>query len=264
MNQIREYLRLHSPRIRGRLLNFVKHKANPGLTIFNLLRCLFSVICFIAFPASGSATENDPGAWVVFSTADAFQSDGQGSRWRYWIDAQARYFDLGSGVNQWLIRPAVGYEFSENVKGWVGYARFRARNAAGDIADENRYWQQIDWTAGRWNGGHSSMRIRLEQRSISLGDDIGIVLRYMAKYVKPIGDGGRTRLIVAIEPFVDLRDTDWGGESGLGQNRVLIGIGQRCNDRLSIEVGYMNQYIWRDHAKNQVNHLGILNFKVQL
>ena len=86
----------------------------------------------------------------------------------------------------------------------------------------------------------------------------------MAKYVRPIGENGSTSLILAIEPFVDLRDTDWGGESGLSQNRVLIGFSRRFSDRLSIEAGYMNQYIWRDNAENRVNHLGVLNFKVKL
>ena len=233
------------------------------LSNMKFLQSFVSVIC-VAFPLSVSATENDPGAWIVFSTTDALQIDGQDGRWHYWFDAQARYLDLGSGVNQWLARPGIGYEMSNNVKGWVGYARFRARNSAGDVADEHRYWQQIDWTAGKWNDGRISMRVRLEQRSVSVGDDVGLVLRYRAKYVRPIGENGSTSLIVAIEPFVDLRDTDWGGESGLGQNRVSIGFGRRFSDRLSIEAGYMSQYIWRDNAENRVNHLGVLNFKVKL
>lgn len=211
-----------------------------------------------------SATEDNPGAWIVFSTTDALKTDGQDSRWRYWFDAQARYFDLGSGANQWLARPGIGYEISDNVRGWVGYARFRARSSAGDIADENRFWQQIDWTVGQWLDGRVSMRVRLEQRSVSVGDDLGLVLRYGVKYERPIGDNGNASLIVAVEPFIDLRNTDWGGEAGLGQNRVTIGFGRRLSDRLSIEGGYMNQYRWRDNAENRVDHLGVLNFKVKL
>ena len=226
-------------------------------------RSAFAVTCLV-FPLTGSATENDPGAWITFSTTDAFQTDGQDNRWHYWFDAQARYFDLGSGVNQWLARPGIGYEINDNVKGWVGYARFRTRNSAGDVADENRFWQQIDWTAGRWNDGRVSMRVRLEQRSVSVGDDTGLVFRFMAKYVRPFGESGGTNLIVGIEPFVDLRDTDWGGDSGLGQNRVFVGFGRRMSERFSFEVGYMNQYIWRDDAENRSNHFGVLNFKVKL
>lgn len=222
-----------------------------------------ALIC-LAIPLTGSATQNDPGAWIIFSTTDAFQTDGQDSRWHYWFDAQARYFDFGSGINQSLVRPAIGYGITNNVKGWVGYARFRTRNRAGDVADENRFWQQIDWTAGRWNDSRISMRVRLEQRSISVGDDTGFVVRFMAKYVRRIGENGSTNLIIGVEPFVDLRDTDWGGESGLGQNRVFIGLGRNLSDRFSIEAGYMNQYLWRDSAENQINHLGVLYFKVKM
>jgi hypothetical protein len=223
----------------------------------------FAVIC-LAFPLSGSATENDPGAWITFSTTDPFKSDGEDSRWHYWFDAQARYFDLGSGVNQWLVRPGVGYELGGSAKGWVGYARFRTRNAAGDVADENRYWQQIDWNAGKWNGGRVSMRVRLEQRSVSVGDDTGFVFRFMAKYARPIGENTNTNLVIGIEPFVTLRNTDWGGDSGLRQNRVSIAFSRRYSDRLTIEAGYMNQYLWRDGAENRSNHFGVLNFKVKL
>ncbi|NNL50297.1 MAG: DUF2490 domain-containing protein [Woeseiaceae bacterium] len=223
----------------------------------------FAIIC-VAFPLSGAATENDPGTWITFSTTDAFQTDGQDSRWHYWFDAQARYFDLGSGVNQWLARPGIGYEINENVTAWLGYARFRSRNSAGDVSNEDRYWQQINWSAGSWNGGKVSMRARLEQRSISVGDDTGLVARFLAKYVRPIAKYQDTNLIIGIEPFVDLRDTDWGGDAGLGQNRVFIGFGRRVSDRLSIEAGYMNQYIWRDNAENRINHLGVLSFKVKL
>jgi len=236
---------------------------NFRLSKLKQLRLFFYAIC-AAFPLSGAATESDPGAWVTFSTTDAFQTNGEDSRWRYWFDAQARYFDLGSGVNQWLARPGIGYEINDNINAWLGYARFRSRNIAGNVTEEDRYWQQIDWTAGNWNDGRVSMRVRLEQRSISNGDDTGLVIRFMTKYVRPIGHNGDTNLIIGIEPFVDLRDTDWGGDSGLGQSRISIGVGRRINDRLPIETGYMNQYIWRDGGENRANHFGVLNFKVKL
>lgn len=215
-------------------------------------------------PQLAFATENDPGVWLTFSTTDAIQSDGEDTRWRYWFDAQARYFDIGSGVNQWLARPGIGYRISDTTTGWIGYARFRSRNSAGNVATEDRYWQQVDWSAGSWNDGRLAMRVRLEQRSVSVGDDVGVVFRFMAKYTRPIGVSGDTNLIIGIEPFFDLRDTDWGGDSGLGQNRTFIGLGKRINDRVAIEAGYMNQYLWRDNAENRINHLGVVSFKVRL
>lgn len=216
-----------------------------------------------AFPLVGSATEHNPGTWMTFSASDTFRTEGEDSRWRYWFDAQARYFDVGSGINQWLVRPAIGYEISDSVNAWFGYARFRTRNRAGTIADENRYWQQIDWAVGRWENTRASMRVRLEQRSLSIGEDTGLVFRFMTKFVRPIGVDGRTSLVLGIEPFVDLRDTDWGGDAGLGQNRTFIGLGWRLTDRFSMEAGYMNQYVWIDNAENLSNHFGVLNFSLR-
>ena len=99
------------------------------------------------------AAEDAPGTWLTATITDAFQTDEGATRWHYWIDAQARYFDLGSGINQYLLRPAVGYALRDNLTAWLGYARFRTRNRTGNIADENRYWQQLSWTAGQWRGG---------------------------------------------------------------------------------------------------------------
>jgi hypothetical protein len=91
-----------------------------------------------------------------------------------------------------------------------------------------------------------------------------LLLRQRAKYVRPISKNESTSLVVAIEPFFDLKVTDWGGESGPGQNRVSIGLDRRFSDRLSIEAGYMNQYVCRDNAENRVSHLGVLDFKEKL
>ena len=210
------------------------------------------------------ATDNDPGVWTIFSTTDSFSEAGDASRWHYWFDAQARYFDIGSGTNQWLVRPAIGYEIRDGMKAWAGYARFRSRNGAGRVTDENRYWQQLDWRAGQWLNGNVSMRVRLEQRSVDTGDDLRVVLRFMTKYVRPFAKHEDRNLIVSLEPFVDLRDTDWGGDAGLGQNRIFVGMGWKLSDKVTVETGYMNQFIWVDNAEDRINHLAILTIKARL
>ncbi len=228
----------------------------------------FATVALIAVSLAAvekaGATEDDLGAWAIFSTTDAISKEGTATRWHYWFDAQARSFDIGSGVNQWLVRPGVGYEIGDGMKAWVGYARFRARNRSGRVADENRYWQQVDWRAGEWRGGKFTMRVRLEQRSIDIGDDLGVVLRFMTKYVRPFAEDSNKSFIVGLEPFVDLRDTDWGGDAGLGQNRTLIGVGWRISDNFTLESGYMNQYIWTDRGEDRINHLAVVNFKLKL
>ncbi|MGB5258859.1 MAG: DUF2490 domain-containing protein [Woeseiaceae bacterium] len=238
-----------------------------NLKVRRRLALLAGALCVgiaCTLPATAQATQSDDGIWTIFTTTDAFPASDDASRWRYWFDAQARYFDLGSGINQYLVRPGIGYDFNANLSGWVGYARLRSRNRSGNVADENRYWQQLSWSIGKWNNGTVSLRARLEQRDLSTGSDVGVVLRVQGKYVRPVGTDGNRYVAVSIEPFVDLKDTDWGGDSGLGQNRSSVSIGWRVSERLTLEAGYMNQFIRVDNGENRMNHLGTLNFKMRL
>lgn len=219
---------------------------------------ILTVLATVAYPSA--AADNQPGAWLVMSTTDTL--GGSGTRWRYWFDAQARYFDPGSGAAQYLVRPALGYELDGGATVWIGYARFRLRTAGGNYFDEDRLWQQANWKPTPLGAGDLSIRVRLEQRSVSRGDDLGVSLRLMGKYVQPLRDAGRPDLVLAIEPFFDLVDTDWGGSARLSQNRVFVGIGHRFNDSARLETGYMNQYLWVDSGENRSNHLAILNFRL--
>ena len=228
-----------------------------------MLPKLLAICLVTVLPAVTAAADNEDSVWTVLTATDSFSTTDGASRWHYWFDAQARYFDLGSGANQYLVRPGIGYEIGDNLSAWAGYARLRSRNRSGNVSDENRYWQQLSWTAARWNSGTLSIRARLEQRSLSTGDDLGVVLRVLAKYVRSIGNDGKRYLSVGIEPFIDLRDTDWRGDSGMAQNRTSIGVGWRVARELNIEAGYMNQFVWVDSGRDRMNNVGVLNFKMK-
>lgn len=213
-------------------------------------------------PGIACAADDEPGAWLIASTTDAFRGDSGNSRWRYWVDAQARLSDAGVGVNQYLLRPALGFQLNDTFQVWLGYARVETDRRRGNSTHENRYWQQVNWKAGQWNGGAITVRSRLEQRSLSTGDDLGLVLRLMLKYVRPIDGPGGRYFTASAEPFLDLRDTDWGADTGLGQHRTVLAIGQRVSSNAVLELGYMNQYIRRDTAIDRSNHLAVLSVKV--
>lgn len=209
------------------------------------------------------AAENNPGLWAIFSTTNTFPSDSGSSRWRYWFDTQARFFEFGDGVNQYLVRPAVGYDLNDNVTAWLGYARFRTRGANGGYADEDRFWQQLTWSAGEWAGGRVSMRARLEQRSVSAGSDTGLELRFSTRYTRTIGSDGKKELVIGLEPFVSLRETDWSGESRLVQNRLSVGVAWRLKQGMVLETAYMNQFFWRNNSEDLSNHLAVAHLRVR-
>jgi hypothetical protein len=209
------------------------------------------------------AAEDNVGIWGVFTSEDAFDSAEGPSRWRYWFDAQLRYIDIGSGINTYQLRPGIGYTISENMVAHAGYMYVHASNGAGRTVTEDRLWQQLTWNIARWSHGTLSMRARVQQRSVSTGDEIGWQFQYLMKYVRPLGSTGNLDFIFSVEPFFILRDTDWGADSGLSQNRTSIGLGWKLSSKIGIETGYMHQYIPVDDAEDLVNHLGVVNFKVK-
>lgn len=225
----------------------------------NLLLAVAALTTLVAVRPVAAADDN-PGVWLisVFSDRMPFEDD---SRWRYWLEAQVRYPDIGSGANQLLFRPAIGYDFSPNVSGLFGYARFRTHPASGPTTTEDRLWQHVAWKFHVREHYSLTMRFRLEQRMPSTGSDTGHFFRYQLKYVRKVGADGATDFIASIEPFWDLRDTDYGATSGLSQMRTYLGFGFRLGTKSALQVGYQNQHIYRDNRPDLVNHLAMLNFK---
>ena len=214
----------------------------------------------LAFVPARAADEST-GAWLILSLSDRLPSSAGQSRWRYWLDAQARYPDFGNDINELLIRPGIGYDVSPNVSVFVGYARFRSHTAADTTVTEDRFWQHLAWRFRRWDSASLSMRFRLEQRSLSTGDDTGLLMRYQLKYRRKLSHGGSTEFVASIEPFFDLRDTDYGADAGLSQNRAYLGFGWRLGDKSSVDLGYQNQYFFVDSGRDRSVNLAMIALK---
>jgi len=212
----------------------------------------------------GFAHENESGVWAVITLNDNFQTADGPSRWRYWFDAQYREYNLPGGVTQTVLRPAVGYDLGPTVSAWAGYARITTRDNAGNEIDENRYWQQIAWTANRTQRGLLIMRARLEQRDLEVGDDLGWALRYQLRYSHRAAVDSPWQVFGYVEPFFALRDTDWGADTGLQQNRTSLGVSYAFSHKAVLEVAYMHQYIPRDAGEDLSNHNLTFNLKLKI
>ncbi|MEL6448147.1 MAG: DUF2490 domain-containing protein [Pseudomonadota bacterium] len=210
--------------------------------------CAAAASLWVSGPAA--AVDHEIGSWLIASTSGAL---GHDTRWRFAADTQARLRDPGSGTAQYLLRPSLGLALTDQLTGWLGFARFESRSASGQRAHENRYWQQLSWRPRPLGAGTIRYRLRLEQRLVSISDDDGLWLRLLARYERPLS-GGKT-LFVGAETFYDLRDTDWSGDAGPRQHRILFGIGWQLASSWWFEAGYLNQYQVRDPRANDSNHL---------
>jgi len=241
------------------------HRQRPGSP--SGIRPISVGLLLVCSLVSGAdAAEESPGVWAggVLNDTLPLGTLGLDGRALYSVEAQGRYFDIGSGLNQYLLRGAVGYKLRGSLQAWAGYGRFRARGPQGSPVDENRYFQQLNWSAGEVLGGTLNVRARLLQRSVTAGDDVALVMRLLLAYSRPLTTANPGKLLLRLEPFYDLRNTDWNGQAGLTQNRIYAGLGWRLSDRIELETGYMNQLFWRDAARNISNHLAVVSVRVQL
>jgi len=220
------------------------------------------LLCTLTWTVCARAAEDDSGAWAVFSASGGLTPHAEDNPWRYWFDAQYRAFDIGSGISQVLIRPGIGLNLDQGVSVWAGYAFVNTRSRTGERVDEHRPWQQVSWTAFSSVRGTLGLRLRLEQRFLETGDDTGWVLRTQVRYAHRLDENGRWQAVGFIEPFLALNDTDWGGDRGLTQHRVFLGAAYRINTALSLEFGYMNQYIERS-GDDLANHLAVAHLKLR-
>lgn len=231
-----------------------------------LMKCLATVVpaalLVLAGASAARAADGDTGMWGIASTGDTIHRNGQPTNWQYAIDGQVRHLNRGSGSNTYLLRPAIGYVLENNVSLWAGYARVVNDPDDGSTRYENRWWQQAAWTARRWDWGTLSLRSRLEFRFIEGSNDTGARFRQQVKLTAPIRNSDLS-LVLSLEPFVNLRGTDWGATGGFEQNRTYAGIRMPMTDSLSLEAGYMHQYI-RRAGEDAVNHVGMLHLRFGL
>ncbi len=227
----------------------------------NFSKFILALACFLLAglawaPIASADTDNDFGAWGAVQAQGSFvNSELEQNRWLWWMEGQVRLFNDASRFGQSIIRPGVGYKLSDHISIWSGYAWIYTSPLGKDDIDEHRIWQQLSW-GDAYSWGNLATRTRLEQRFVSSGNDTGWRFRQLLKYTHPI-ISNRVYLSVWDEVFVNINNTDWGANSGFGQNRAFAGIGIFIDPKhqYRFEFGYLNQFINREKSTNQMNHV---------
>lgn len=178
---------------------------------------------------------------------------------RWWVDAHLRQRDEGEHLDLAIVRPGLGWMWTESVSLWGGYAWIVSDPVGRDDFGEHRTWQQLSWNIPV-EGFTLNLRNRLEERFFETDGDTGWRLREMLKTTIPVTANKRVFVSVWDEAFFDLNDTDWGQRSGFRQNRAFGGLGFAFDDgrKVSVEVGYLNQWVDR-RGEDRLNHALAIN-----
>ncbi|PZU12031.1 MAG: DUF2490 domain-containing protein [Sphingomonas sp.] len=214
------------------------------------------IAIFLTAPAAARTAEDEQ-LWVNLTVI------GNVGKFAYFAEVQPRIGDGVSRAQQILVRPAIGYRFSNRITAYGGYAHVFLPIENGPDRNEERFFGQFNWAFPKVAGGSGLLRTRIEHRRLSHGDDTGWRLRQMIRYTKPLGDPKHVRALVQVEGFLALNDTDWGARGGFDQLRSLVGVEVPLFGRSTMDFGYQNQLINDPGGRKRMNHMAAFTFWIR-
>jgi len=209
----------------------------------------------LAFAASAQArTDHDGQAWINVTVTGTVTG-----RLLYFAEVQPRFDDNVSHLGTAIVRGAIGWKLSPSLSLHQGFAHIASPVEDGRDVNEERSFQQLNWTIGHPGGGELSSRTRLEQRWRSDGSDVGWRLREMLRYERPLPYGKNLNLLGYAEIFAALNDTDWGARAGFDQLRSFAGFEIPLAGKSTVELGYLNHYVNQSGGRRRLNHVASLS-----
>jgi hypothetical protein len=191
-----------------------------------------------------------------------------------YMEVQPRFADLDEDghIDQLLLRPAVGYQLTENLSIWQGYAWVGTYNQRhtppqSPFFEESRIYQQILYSR-KFDSFKITSRTRLEERWIEHVDGTAVRFRTMLRGQYPLPMAPEWALVAADEIFVHLNTVGARGpQAGFDQNRVFVGVNRTFSKYFNMDVGYQNQLLNSrtiPNLANQMNHMVLIQFFINI
>lgn len=229
-----------------------------------------SLLCALAAPLAAQDRDNteDHGYWLgYFGQGSLSFLEPSLTKWRWWLDVQDRQLDDGHRLDQFLLRPGVGYKLTDSFTLWAGYAFIfndpttATPNAVNPPFNEDRFWQQTTWTTPVLGCGFQ-WRNRLEERFLTGDGETNWRLREFFKLTIPLVESKNVFVSLWDEIFFDLNEANRQRE-GCRQNRAFAGLGFALDEarKVTMEVGYLNQWIDVNNSlADRFNHIVSVSF----
>lgn len=191
-----------------------------------------------------------------------------------YMEVQPRFADLDEDghIDQLLLRPAIGYQLTENLSIWQGYAWVGTYNQRhtppqSPFFEESRIYQQILYSR-KFESFKIVSRTRLEERWIEHVDGTAVRFRTMLRGQYPLPMAPEWALAAADEIFIHLNTVgSRGPEAGFDQNRFFIGVNRTFSKYFNMDVGYQNQLLNSrsiPNLANQMNHMILFQFFINI
>jgi len=209
-------------------------------------------VLYFAFFSFGTFADSEVQSWMQILSQGKLTP-----QLRLWSELQPRFgFGVG-GLTTVMIRPAVGWQVTEQFSLWGGYAWTPIVKPTS--RSEHRAWTQAIYVAQAF-GGTFTQRLRIESRFIEGVSATALRLRYQARLALPIALENALSLVAYDEIFLSLNDTNPAITSGFDQNRLFLGVFHRFSPQLGLDIGYLWNAVRRPGASaNRTNHVIMLS-----
>ncbi|TKB59512.1 MAG: DUF2490 domain-containing protein [Nitrospira sp.] len=223
-----------------------------------------------AFTELGPNTTSDFRLWPPVYLTVALPS-----KFIAYMEVNPRIADDVTNIDQLLLRPALGYQLTENLSIWQGYAwvgNFNQRHTPpqSPFFEENRIYQQVNYKQ-KFSHLKFLSRTRLEERWIEHADGTAVRFRQMFRADFPIPQAPDWAFVAYDEIFINLNTvgvpTGKGPGAGIDQNRFFLGINKSFNQYVNVDMGYQNQMLNSRNLPgnaNLINHIFLLQFFINL
>lgn len=206
-----------------------------------------TLICF-SFPVKSFGIENDFQLWPVIYIRFPIKGKFIGN-----IETSPRLGDNVTDVAQFRLRPSIGFKLKENFILWQGYVW--APGFIPRFINENRIWQEVQYTTDLFKKLKMTNFFRLEERLIENVNDMSLRGRYTLQFEYALDKASLWQFVLFDKMYFNFYSLAGGPEGGFDQNRLYTGIRRKINDHLSLETGYQFQYLFSNgRAQNRINH----------
>ena len=143
----------------------------------------------------------------------------------------------------------LGYQADPHVTLWLGYTHDPQYSHSRFAVMEQRFRQQVSFdNVAKLGSASLSGRMRVEERWREGLSGTGWRMRPAVKLSVPLA--GKTKLVLNHESFINFNTTAFQKQDGYERMRNSIGLNVPLDRRISLDVGYLNQYGFVRHGPN--------------
>jgi hypothetical protein len=213
-------------------------------------RYCLSLLMLCTAVTACAGPEQDVGYWHSLRLQGKLPAEN----WYWDMDINPRYRNQGNHIDYFYYRPSIFYKLNPKTSLWLGHDTIIGHPAGKTSYHENRWWEQFQYQFDPIGSTTLTNRTRFEQRERVGFHDVGYRLRQMIKSSTPFKNHPALAFVVSNELFINFNQADWGARRGFDQNRLFIGVNWKIDPRMSLETGYLNQFVNKP-TYNQENHV---------